>query len=158
MSFLNLVEQSELFKDLSQDVLKKIVAFCQEAEYLRGDTIYLEGDETRHLYVLEYGLVTLRIDTPVGEEKVMVTAIRDRGEIFGWSSLVAPHFHTATAVCLESTKLLVVDGVELMRLLEEDPRSGFVVMKNVAAIIASRLRKARTALTTALTPGLISHG
>ena len=157
MSSLSVIEESELFKDLSQDVLKKIAAFSQEAEYPRGATIFLE-EEARYLYVLEQGLVTLRIDVPGREERVMVTAIRDRGEVFGWSSLVKPYTYTAAAVCLEATKVIVVDGVKLMRLLEEDPESGFVVMKNVAAIIVSRLHKARAALTSALTPGLISHG
>jgi len=157
MSSLSIIEESELLKGLSQDVLKKITAFSQEAEYPRGATIFLE-EEARHLYVLERGLVTLRIDVPGREEKVMVTAIRDPGEVFGWSSLVKPYTYTAAAVCLEASKVIVVDGIKLMRLLEEDPAAGFIVMKNVAAIVASRLRKARAARTSALTPGLISHG
>ena len=158
MPSLDLVEQSELFRGLSQEVLKKIITFCQEAEYPRGATIIEEGDKAQHVCVLEHGLVTLRIDPPVGKEKVMVTAIRDAGEIFGWSTLIEPYVYTSTAVCLEPTKVIVVDGSELMRLLEENPKAGFVVMKNVSAVVASRLRKARTALTSALAPGLISHG
>jgi CRP-like cAMP-binding protein len=158
MPSLNLIKESELFKGLSQDVLEKIAAFCQEAEYSRGATIFSEHDEAQYLYVLEYGLVTLRIDAPAGEEKVMVTAIRDRGEMFGWSALVEPYIYTSAAICLEPTRAIVVDGAELLRMLEEDPESGFVVMRKLAAIIASRLRKAQTALTSALTPGLISHG
>jgi CRP-like cAMP-binding protein len=158
MPALDLVEQSELFKNLSQEVLNKIITFCQEAEYPRGATIFEEGGQARHLCVLQHGLVTLRIDTPSGAEKVMVTAIRDAGETFGWSALIEPYTYTSTAVCLEPTRIVVVDGGELMRLLEENPQAGFVVMKNVAAVIASRLRKSRAALASALTPGLISHG
>ena len=158
MSSLSLVEEAELFKGLSHTALEKITAFCQEATYPRGDTIYTEGDETQHVYVLNYGLVTLRVDVPGNKEKMMITAIRDRGETFGWSALIAPHIHTATAICLEPTKLLVIDANKLMRLLEEDPQSGFIVMKNVATLIASRLRKTRTGLSSALSPGLITQG
>lgn len=155
---LNLIRESELFKGLSQDVLEKILSLCREAEYPRGATIFSEHSPAERLYVLEYGLVTLRIDTPAGGEKVMVTAIRDRGEVFGWSALVEPHVYTSTAVCLESCRVVALEGAGLLRTLEENPEAGFVVMKRLATIVASRLRKAQTALTSALTPGLISHG
>ena len=154
----NPVEQSELFGGLSQDVLKEIATFSREVEYPRGATIFEEDGKAQNVCVLVYGLVTLRIETPASEEKVMVTAIRDAGEVFGWSALIKPYIYTSTAVCLEETKVIVVDGSALMRLLEEKPAAGFVVMKNVSAVVSSRLRKARTALISALTPGVISHG
>jgi len=158
MPSLELIERSELFKGLSLEVLQEIVPLCQEAEYPRGAILFEEGTPARHLYVMERGLVTLRIDTPAGGEKVMVTAIRDAGEIFGWSAIIEPYTYTSTAVCLEPTRVVVIESQELMRLLAENPAAGFIVMKNASAVVASRLRKARTALTSALTPGLISHG
>ncbi len=158
MVSMGLLTESELFKGLRPELIEKIAAGCRQAAFPRGTTIFSERSEARYLYVLEHGLVTLRIDTPAGEEKVMVAAVRDRGEIFGWSALVEPHAYTSTAICLEPTSLAVVDGAELLRVLDEDPESGFAVMSRLAAIVASRLRKTQTALISALTPGLISHG
>lgn len=158
MPTLKLIQESELFDGLSQDMLEKIAALSQDAEYPRGATLFTENTPARHLYVLERGLVTLRIDAPGGGEKVMVTAIRDRGEVFGWSALVEPHIYTSTAICLEPCRVAIVDGTGLLRLLEENPTAGLTVMRRLAALIASRLRKAQQALTSALTPGLISQG
>jgi len=158
MPSFKIIEESELFGGLSRDSLDRIATLCQEAEYPRGATIFVEHSPAQRLYILEYGLVTLRIETPAGEEKMMVTAIRDRGEVFGWSALVEPHIYTSTAVCLEPCKVAAVDGPALLRMLEENPAEGFLVMRRLAALVASRLRKAQAALTSALTPGLISHG
>jgi CRP-like cAMP-binding protein len=158
MPSLELVERSELFRGLSKEVLERILPFCRDSEYPRGAVIFEEGKPARHGYVLTHGLVTLRIDTPIGEESVMVTAIRDEGEVFGWSALIEPFTYTSTAVCLEPSKVIVLDAEKLMHLLDENPEAGFIVMKNAAAIVASRLGKARRALTAALAPGLISHG
>jgi CRP-like cAMP-binding protein len=154
----NPVEQSEMFKGLSEAVLKEIATFSRAVDYPRGATIFEEGDKAENVCVLDYGLVTLRIETPASEEKVMVTAIRDAGEVFGWSALIEPYVYTSTAVCLEASKVTIVEGSALKRLLEENPAAGYVVMKNVSSIVASRLRKARNALISALAPGVISHG
>lgn len=158
MPTLDFVKESELLRGLSPAVLQEIIPFCQETEYARGTVIFAENTPARNLYILEHGLVTLRIDTPAGKEKIMVTAIRDAGEIFGWSAVIAPYIYTSTAVCLEATRAIVVDSSKLLTFLEQNPAAGFIVIKNVCAIVASRLRKARTALISALTPGLISHG
>lgn len=158
MATLDVVAGSELLRGLSTDVVKSILPFCREAQYPRGATIFEEGAQAQHLAVLEYGLVTLRIDSPLGGEKVMVTAIRDAGEIFGWSALIEPCVYTSSAVCLEPSHVILVDGSALLRFVEENPEAGVMIMKNVASVIASRLRKARAALASALVPGLISHG
>jgi CRP-like cAMP-binding protein len=154
----DLLEQSELLKGLSCEVLERILTFCEDAEYPRGTVIFEEAASARHIYVLEHGLVTLRIDSPASEEKVMVTAIRDAGEVFGWSALIEPYAYTSTAVCLEPTKVIILDADKLRHFLDENREAGFVVMKNVASIVASRLGKARRALTAAVAPGFISHG
>lgn len=158
MSTLEPIARSELFRGVGPNVLSDIVPLCQEVQYPRGAVIFEEGTPANQVAVLVHGLVTLRIDTPLSSEKVMVTAIRDAGEVFGWSALIEPYTYTSSAVCLEPSVVILIDGPGLRRLLAERPEAGFIVMRNVAAIVASRLHKARTALISARTTGLISHG
>jgi hypothetical protein len=66
-----------------------------------------------------------------------------KGEIFGWSALVPPHRLTASARCQGKADVITINGKELLELLEKGGRSGYVVMKNLSALISSRL-----ALTT----------
>ncbi len=159
MALVNELKGSELFRDLSDEVLEKIAGICQEETFSRGTTIFSEEAEAQKLYILREGLVTLRI-TPAAnmERTIMVAAIKERGRVFGWSSLVETKRYTSSAVCMEDSKVLTIKGEDLFTLLEEMPAAGFAVMRRLAGIASSRLRSTREQLIAALVPGLISHG
>lgn len=159
MALVDDLRGSELFKDLSDEVLEKIASICQEETHNRGTTIFLEGAEAQNLYILKEGLVILRITPATNMERtIMVAAIKERGQVFGWSSLVEARQYTSTAVCMEDAKVLTIKGAELLALLEKMPAAGFLVMRRLASIASSRLRSTREQLIAALVPGLISHG
>lgn len=159
MALVDELRSSELFKDLSDEVLGKIVDICQEETFNRGTTIFADGAEALKLYILKEGLVALRITPAMNMERtIMVAAIKERGQVFGWSSLVETRQYTSSAVCMEDSKVLTIKGKELLALLEEMPAAGFVVMRRLAGITSSRLRNTREQLIATLVPGLISHG
>jgi CRP/FNR family cyclic AMP-dependent transcriptional regulator len=158
MALLDTLRRSKLFNGLSDEVLRRVAGLCHEEAYDSGTTIFSEGEKAQKLYILEKGLVALRIQ-PAGQEKsIMVAAIKEQGQIFGWSSLVEPAQYSSSAVCMEDSKVLAIKGEDLLPLLEENPSVGFVVMRRLAGIVSSRLRSTREQLISALAPGLISHG
>jgi CRP/FNR family cyclic AMP-dependent transcriptional regulator len=65
------------------------------------------------------------------------------GRIFGWSSLVKQRRFTASARALEPATVVTIDADELNSLFDLNPHVGFVVMKQLAEVIASRLRRTR---------------
>ena len=158
MALLDTLKSSKLFNGLSDEALGRIAGLCHKEAYDRGTTIFSEGEEAQKLFILEEGLVVLRIQPAAQERNIMVTAIKEEGQIFGWSSLVEPAQYSASAVCMEDSKVLAIKGKDLLALLEESPAVGFVVMKRLAGIVSSRLRSTREQLISALAPGLISHG
>lgn len=157
MTLIDILKSSKLFNGLSDEVLEKIAGICREESYKRGATIISEGDRAQNLYILEEGLVAIRIQ-PAAQESIMVSALKEKGQIFGWSALVEPGKYSASAVCLEDSKVIVIQAATLLALLEEFPAVGFVVMRKLVAIVGSRLRDTQQQLTSALTSGLISHG
>lgn len=158
MAIVDILRNSELFRGLSDEVLKTIAGVCQEETYNRGTTIFSEREDAQKLFILEEGLVALRIQPAAQEKSIMVTAIKEQGQIFGWSSLVEPAQYTSSAVCMEDSKVLAITRKDLLTLLEESPAVGFMVMRRLAGIVSSRLRSTREQLISALAPGLISHG
>jgi CRP-like cAMP-binding protein len=158
MVSVQMLRDSDLFGKLSDEKLEQIARLCQEEAYPGRAAILQEDEEAKTLYVLQDGLVTIRIRAAGQEGGLMVDAVNDRGKTFGWSALIEPRQYTASAVCLSEVKVLAIDGAELMKLLEEDPQLGFMVMKKVAGIISSRLRNTRSQLRSARTEGLITHG
>jgi CRP-like cAMP-binding protein len=67
------------------------------------------------------------------------------GQVFGWSSLVKQGQFTASVTALEPVKVIAFRAEELNALFEGSPHTGFVVMKQLAEVIASRLHRTREA-------------
>jgi CRP/FNR family cyclic AMP-dependent transcriptional regulator len=158
MVSVQMLRDSDLFGELSDEKVEQIARLCREEVYPGRATILQEDEEAQTLYILQDGLVTIRIRSTAHEGGLMVDAANERGKTFGWSALMEPRRYTASAVCLGEVKVLAIEGAELMKLLEEDLQLGFMVMKKVAGIISSRLRNTRSQLRSARTEGLITHG
>ena len=69
----------------------------------------------------------------------MVYDVGQNGEAFGWSSLIGRDVYSASAECVEPTKLLVADRTRLNQVLEDDPANGIIFMKHLAATLGNRL-------------------
>jgi CRP-like cAMP-binding protein len=151
------LRNAELFIDVSVEDLKEAAESCREESYSQGSTIFSEGEEARDVFILREGPVTLRIHSP-DRPDLMVSAAREIGEIFGWSALVEPRRFTATAVCLEDSRVIVVDGASLRDWLQDNPTRGFRVMRNLAGVVSARLRDTRLQLRNALATAVITQG
>ncbi len=75
------------------------------------------------------------------------------GQAFGWSALGPPYVYTATVLSLSETRVIAIDREALLSLMKSDPSLGFIIMQNVACIVASRLRTIELALA-----GLFQRG
>ena len=69
----------------------------------------------------------------------MVYNAERNGEAFGWSSLTGGDVYSASAECLEPTKLLKTASKKLSRILEEDAENGIIFFKQLAATLGNRL-------------------
>jgi len=137
------------FKDLSTEQINKISALAKEEKYAAGTTLYQKGDKARSLYLIEEGKVAMFMNAEMGLNKppMQVTVdIITKGETMGWSAVVAPYIYTLAARCLDDTKLVAFDAVELRKLLEDDCALGFKVMQAVAGVISARLTHTRIIL------------
>lgn len=129
------IRQSDLLLGTSMDFVKKIMEISHMTSHEKGDVLFRENDPARFFYILLNGRVRLSI----GEESRIVYDIGKNGEAFGWSSLIGRDKYSASAECVEQTKLLVTDCNKLGRVLEEDPANGVIFFKQLAATLGSRL-------------------
>jgi hypothetical protein len=61
------------------------------------------------------------------------------GEAFGWSRPIGGDGHSASAECIETTKLLKTSSDKLSRVLEADPDNGIIFFRQLAATLGNRL-------------------
>jgi len=145
-----ILSEFALFRNLPEELLEKIAALGKEALYSRGDTIFREGEEADKLHFLLHGEIVLKVRLTSRPESITVSAVSQPNESFGWSGIVPPYHYTASAVCEMDCKVLTIPGDSFMKLLEENPSAGFIVMQRITELIASRLRNSRQALLKTL--------
>ena len=129
------IKQSELLTGTSMDFVKKFMDICETSSHPKGEVLFRENDRARFFFILLNGCVKLSVGKP---EKVVYRAEMN-GEAFGWSSLIGGDVYSASAECLEPTKLLKTDRDKLSRILEEDAENGIIFFKQLAATLGKRL-------------------
>ncbi len=129
------LHRAELFADVSEDTLAEIAALSERRDFEEGDPIYELGESADDIFVLVSGRV--RFTLGVGNRPQSSGSIMTSRMVFGWAALVdyQPR-RVATALCLEPSTVLALNGKKLLDVFEKDPRAGFLVMRRIAEMIA----------------------
>ena len=147
MVSVEILKSFSLFSGLGQTELAEIAKLCRERAYERDSLIFTIGGSATDVYLLETGKVDIQIEFKIHDYEMVATVYTvGRGEIFGWSALVPPHRLTASARCEGKADVIMINGKELMEFLQKDKRVGYVVMRNLSAVISSRLASTTIAL------------
>lgn len=142
MSFVEVLRDTEVFKRLTEDRLRRVAALCARSTYEAGAMVARQGDEVRKLYIVEEGMVQFQIE--IGPGRSWSVDSSGRGECFGWAGLIDPPLPWAsTGRCAEDTILTEVDIGGLKKLCESEYYIGYAVMLGVATLVANRLQHTR---------------
>lgn len=140
------LSQFSLFNGLPEALLNEIVAISKEASYKKDEFVFREGEAADKLHFLINGSIALRVKLTSRPDRVTVSFISTPYQSFGWSGVVPPYHYTSSAECDEDSNLLIIPAAPFMKLLEQNPESGFKVMQRITVIIADRLRNSHQAL------------
>ena len=152
------LRRSEIFGDLAHADLVAIAEFCYEELYQEGDTVLVESAPAEALFVVERGKIALEKKIQIGRHSTPRNATIgyvEPGKAAGFSALTAPYVYSTSAVCIEPTRVIRVNGPALRAYLEAHPAAGFKVMNTLAALIGDRYRQATDTLTYFLS--IVSH-
>ena len=129
-----------LAKDLDSNEIDAVLTIADEQHFARGVTILREDSKSRDLYIIRDGRVSIRLKLPseVGREEV-IYQMRD-SQIFGELALVDGSPRSATVCADDDVVTYRIDYEKLCNLLETQPRIGYILMRNIAGIIANRVR------------------
>ncbi|HQZ45448.1 MAG TPA: cyclic nucleotide-binding domain-containing protein [Usitatibacteraceae bacterium] len=102
--------------------------------FAAGDTIFVEGDEGRVMYVVLEGAVRLSV-TGRTLEKVV------KGGVFGEMALIDAAPRSATATALTACSLVPVTALRFKSLVRETPDFAIDIMRVMAARLRSMDRR-----------------
>jgi CRP-like cAMP-binding protein len=137
---IELLRGTELFAELSDEALDRIVANAVSRELRRGDVVFEEGAAPDHLYVVEDGRIAIASKSIDGRESVF--ALMERGELFGEMGLLDGLGRSAEARALEPSQVTEIPYQPVREVFEENP----ALLWGVVALLAGRLRSMDSAL------------
>lgn len=145
------LKKAGLFQGMTGPELQRLAELCRECSYDRGELSVKQGEGQDTIHIISKGRMGVETQLPSAprdNNKIVVEAMGS-GEVYPWAALMKKTA-SATVRAMEPTKELQVNVTALMDLCEEDHHIGYVVMKNLASIISSRLTRHRLALLSAV--------
>ncbi|HRV95294.1 MAG TPA: cyclic nucleotide-binding domain-containing protein [Anaerolineae bacterium] len=147
MSHSYVLEQVDIFEDLSPSQLDMVEKICKEHNLNRGEVVFEENSPSREFYIITDGEVEIQIDPDtIGDgtdaHEPTTIAILRRGQSFGEVAIIDPGVRSASARCRSETcRLLEINRDDFVSLLESDFQIGYIVMRNFAVDLSLKIRQ-----------------
>jgi len=123
----------------------QIGALAERAEMRtlgEGDPLFRQGEESRHLFVVQSGELSVRLKSPRGDEIGWFAGAPYC--LLGWSAFVTPPAYVADArAARDGTTVVVIAADEAEEIMLRDPKAAYHVMKRIAGEISAHLRDLR---------------
>lgn len=135
---LPILNKISLFGGLDDGQLYTVFRLLETEHYNKGEFVFRQGDAPDHIRIIEKGRIRL-VENVDGTPMELVEF--GPGECFGETSMLAIHPHTAHALALEDTELLVIPREKLYGLYDSDPKLFGLLMMNIAREASRRLNR-----------------
>lgn len=131
-----------VFKGFDSRELDKIIPLCREKIYNEHDVILEEDTKGSNFYIILEGKLNVEIksSSPQHYENISrhLTTLRE-GDIFGEISFLEKGRRKARVIAMSKIHAIDIEGTSLYELFEKDTRLGYLMMRNIASILARRL-------------------
>lgn len=133
-----------LLREVSAEHLSELAAIAEVVEFPAGTLILRDGDQAVKIFLIVSGSVSIEICAPgIGCRRIMTLS---DGDLLNWSAVLEHQRSTASARAITATKMIAIDGHQLLALCEHKPALGFAFMRQVALAMAHRLTATRLQL------------
>ncbi len=129
------------FVGASDGHMKEIASISRVKEFEAGERLFGEGNAATHLMFVISGEINIVYRLGDGREVVADTLVA--GDPLAWSALLEPHRLTASGVGSKPGAVLEIDAEGLRRLCDSNKEFGFVMMREIARMLRSRLSAMR---------------
>lgn len=120
MENLQTLKKSLLFAGLNDEDLQQVAAISHRRNFIKGETIFAEGETAMGFFLLAKGGVKLCKISPDGREKVLHFV--HPGETFAEAAFFGDGRYPAEARGVETGELLIFPKEGFMGLLERNPK------------------------------------
>ena len=140
MDSTKVIKKVEIFHGLSLTQLESLTHISEEKRYRRGETVFTEHSTGDEVYIIKKGKVCIELGLK-GKPNTATIQRLSVGQIFGELALVDKRSRSATVVCENDCEIITINRDKLDELFERDTHLGYIIMKNLAQLLAERLRR-----------------
>jgi CRP/FNR family transcriptional activator FtrB len=138
---LDLLGTVPLFERLDDRLLKRLDAITEPVNVAEGDELTRQGEMPQHLHVLLEGQVALSSTAADGTTAV-VEVVHPVGH-FVLASVLAELPYLMSARAVARSRLLAIDAVALMVLVENEPELATTLLRSVSRDFRNMVRQVR---------------
>lgn len=124
------IEKVPIFSNLTTEEKMEVSMATTQRKYKKGETIYLEGELSERLFVINTGKVKISKFSEEGKEQVI--RILEVGDFMGELSLFTRGTLKNNAEAIESTNVCIMDSKKINDLIEIRPSIAFKIMKELS--------------------------
>ncbi|MBT2411445.1 cyclic nucleotide-binding domain-containing protein [Streptomyces sp. ISL-12] len=119
----------------------RLTELAREVHFPEDTRIFEAGGTADRFWVVRSGAVSLT--QRVTSLQSVTVASLGAGDLLGWSWLFPPYRWDFGAEAFSAVRAYEFDAAAVLRLCEDDPRLGVVLVRSVAEILAHRLETTR---------------
>ncbi len=136
------LRQDRMFSDLPREAARKLASITSVAIYPKGALLFVEGQQSRGVFVVCTGRVKLSASSPEG--KTLLLRIAEPGEIVGLPATLSGEPYGLTAEVLEPTQANFIPREAFLSFLREHGEAAFKVAQLLSEIVHSGYREIRS--------------
>jgi CRP-like cAMP-binding protein len=129
------------FAGVSVDRLNEIATISRIKIFVEGQELFREGNTATHFLFLISGEIQVIYQLGDGRHVVVDTLVA--GDPLAWSALLEPHTLTASGIARKAGSLIEIEAEGLRQMCKENTDFGYIMMREVAKTLRSRLRAMR---------------
>ncbi len=145
---IQLLKRINLFENLSEQELEKILKICVKHTFAKGTVIFKEGEPGDRCYIITTGAVRISKFIPnIGEEAL---AVLKTGDYFGEMALIDNFPRSAHAIANDDVDVFAINKTELDRILISNRDLGYKIFWTFTRTLSKRLRETNEKLASFL--------
>jgi CRP/FNR family cyclic AMP-dependent transcriptional regulator len=158
---IDLLKDCPLLEGLTEEEVDQLIGVCEWKQFPKGNTLFKEGEPSKHLYVVLEGLLGVRkhiIDQKEDSLPLLpVIAELGPGEIVGEFSFFDEKPRSAEVFSMADTWTLILDPEAFYQFSDCFPQIAQKITVNLIKILIARIRKTNEQLSIALEWGWKVH-
>lgn len=135
---LPILSKIAIFGGLSDKQLYTIFRLLQKVSYKAGEFIFKQGDSPNHIYIIRSGEVKIVADAEEAPLEIITFGV---GDCFGETAVIGIQKHSAGALAVEDTELIILSRPALLSIFDSDKELFGLLILNIAREACRRLHK-----------------